>query len=318
MCYSKGEKVKERLIGEIIKDRRKELNIKQTDLCEGICESPTLSRIENNKQNPTRNVLNALLQRLGISDDRFYAAITVEELRVNKLFNEIECYNVKYEKSEDKEKENIRDILQKKHEELMNLIEPDDILSRQFIIKSQVLISEESNESKITKLMDAIKMTHPSFELKDIQAGLYTFDEITLINQIAVVYSELAESSQAIEIWEQLLRNIERRFNNIALAWTQKDLILYGLSREWLITGNHRKAKFYAEEGKTIAIDYGLYQHLPGFIIILAECEYNLDNLKSSEELFKEAYYLCRIIDDAANVRIVKEALNNYFYLKIL
>lgn len=310
--------MKERLIGEIIKDRREELNMKQKDLCEGICEPPTLSRIENNKQNPTRKVLNALLQRLGISDDRFYAAITVEELRVNKLFNEIERYNVKYEKVDLKEKKIIRDILLKMQEELLSLLESDDMLSRQFIIKSQVLISDEPNDLKLKKLMDALRMTHPSVDLKNIQNGLFSFDEITLLNQIAVVYSESADSSQAIRIWEQLLRNIEGRFENIALAWTQKDLILYGLSREWLILGNHRKALYYAEEGKKIATDYGLYQHLPGFVIILAECEYNLDNNSAkSEELFKEAYYLCRAIDDTANKKIVIKALQDYFNLEM-
>lgn len=310
--------MKERLIGEIIKDRREELNIKQKDLCEGICEPPTLSRIENNKQNPTRNVLNALLQRLGISDDRFYAAITVEELRSNKLFNEIECYNVKYEKVDQEEKKIIRDILQKKHEELLSILEPDDMISKQFIIKSQVLISEEPNDLKLRKLMDALRLTHPLFDLKNIRSGLYSFDEITLLNQIAVVYSESSDSSHAINVWEQLLGNIEGRFENIALAWTQKDLILYGLSREWLISGNHKKALYYADEGKKIAIDYGLYQHLPGFVIILAECEYNLNNSKKAEELFKDAYYLCRIIDDIANKKIVIEAMRDYFDLELL
>ena len=50
--------MKERFLGEIIKQRRQELGITQAELCEGICEPPTLSRIENKKQTPTRNVLN--------------------------------------------------------------------------------------------------------------------------------------------------------------------------------------------------------------------------------------------------------------------
>ncbi len=305
--------MKEKLIGELIKNERKKLRITQEALCEGICEPTTLSRIENNKQNPTRNVLNALLQRLGISDGRFFAVITAEELKINNLCNDIASYNVKYEKVENSQKKAIKEILKKKHSELREIIEPDDVISIQFIMKSEVLIDDGPNEKKIEKLFDAIHLTHPMFELTNISFGLYSFDEVALINQVAVIYSENGDSEQSIRIWEQLLRNIENRFVNITPARTQKDLILYGLSREWLIKENYIKAMSYADEGKKVAVDYGIYQHLPGFVIILAECEYQLGNSGKSEELFKDAYYLCRVIGDKANEKIVIDANMEYF-----
>lgn len=66
--------MQELLVGEVIKRKRIEMGLTQEELCEGICESFTISRIENGKQPPSRSTADALLQRLGISDSRYYFA----------------------------------------------------------------------------------------------------------------------------------------------------------------------------------------------------------------------------------------------------
>ena len=72
-------------IGEFIKHRRKELNLTQEQLCNGICDPVSLSRIENGKQTPRRTIINSLLQRLGLPDTRYYAPISENELEINEL-----------------------------------------------------------------------------------------------------------------------------------------------------------------------------------------------------------------------------------------
>ena len=42
------------LLGEYIRQRRLELGLTQEEVCDGICEPITLSRIENGKQTPSR------------------------------------------------------------------------------------------------------------------------------------------------------------------------------------------------------------------------------------------------------------------------
>lgn len=300
-------------IGELIKKKRKSLGLTQAKTCEGICEPETFSRIENNKQTPSRSMLNALLQRLDISDDRFYAAITLEEVEINKLCKEITAYNVKYEQTTGNEKNRIRNALIEKHRQLRSIIEGDDNISEQFIVRSEILIGEFDPEEKITKLVTAMRLTHPSFELSSIKKGIYSFDEIKIINQIAVAYSDLGKSEDAIKIWEDLLKNQNDRYENIVPSKTQKDLILYGLSRELLIEGKYNETKHYAEEGRLLSISYGIYQHLPGFLIILAECEYQLGNKDISKELFDDAYHLCKVIGDDVNKKIVHDAQTEYF-----
>ena len=61
--------MKEFPIGEVIRQRRMELGLTQEELCEGIYEPPTMSRIETGRQTPSRTKLNVLLQRLGLQDE---------------------------------------------------------------------------------------------------------------------------------------------------------------------------------------------------------------------------------------------------------
>ena len=64
--------MQEIFIGEAIRQRRLALGLTQEELGEGLCEPATLSRIENGRQAPSRSRANALLQRLGLPNDRYY------------------------------------------------------------------------------------------------------------------------------------------------------------------------------------------------------------------------------------------------------
>ncbi len=76
---------------------------------------------------------------------------------------------------------------------------------------------------------------------------------------------------------------------------------------------NYIKSLDYAEEGRKLAVDHGIYRHLPGFLIILAESLYHLENVKKSREIFEDAYHLCKVINDSANERIIIDAMKEYF-----
>lgn len=69
-------------LGEYIKKQREKLGLTQEQVCEGICEQVTLSRLENGRQTPSRTRVNALLQRLGLPEDRYYMILTKNELEI--------------------------------------------------------------------------------------------------------------------------------------------------------------------------------------------------------------------------------------------
>ena len=81
--------MREVFLGEYMKQRRLELGLTQEQLCEGICEPMTISRMENGRQTPSRNRINALLQRLGLPDDRYFALLSKHEEEIAALQKEI-------------------------------------------------------------------------------------------------------------------------------------------------------------------------------------------------------------------------------------
>lgn len=107
-------------IGECIRRRRKELKLTQEEVCFGICEVSTLSRIENGRHVPSRSKINALLQRLGLPEERYYALTSPNELEIEALKKEIVGFNTS------KNSEMSLKYLQK----LISIVEPDDHLTQ--------------------------------------------------------------------------------------------------------------------------------------------------------------------------------------------
>ena len=91
--------MQELFIGETIRQKRAEAGKTQEELCAGLCDPSTLSRIETGKQAPSRNVANALLQRLGLPHDRYYTFLTSNEAEADALRTKIDSCAVRFQQS---------------------------------------------------------------------------------------------------------------------------------------------------------------------------------------------------------------------------
>lgn len=195
--------MKKLFVGEVIRKRRMELGLKQYELCEGICEPVTMSRLETGKQTPSYNKLKTILQRFGLPDDQCYMLLSKNEMLISDLQTEITSCNVL--------KDPERGL--PKIEELEKIVEPDDTLTRQFILRSKASLGKKENgqivpytlNEKLDILCEAIRLTAPNFDIDSIHEGLYSIDEVKVINQIATVYSNLKQHKKAIDIYYQLL-----------------------------------------------------------------------------------------------------------------
>lgn len=299
-------------LGEAIKKRRLELELTQEQLCEGICEPITISRLENGKQTPSRNRINALLERLDMPADRYYALLSKNELDIDALQKEITSYNIRFRKASSNEKPKIRELALQAHKELEAIIDDDDTLSRQFILRSRVLLGTENGdyslEEKISMLTEAIRVTSPRFDIDDIGRGLYTTDEIKIINQLASAYSIAGESMDAINILSQLHKYIRKHFLNIPLTRAHLNMVLLNYARELDLIGQFQKAIEIAEEGQKICLDYGHYLSLPGLLAIQAECNHFIGHDQKSMDLYYQAYYLMKVIGNKSDLQILRES----------
>ncbi len=297
-------------LGEAIKKRRLELGLTQEQLCEGICEPITVSRLENGKQTPSRNRINALLERLDMPADRFYALLSKKELDIDALQRQITSYNIRFSQVCDDEKPQIREQALKAHQELESMMDADDNLSRQLILRSRVLLGTEdgaySFEDKKRMLSEAIRLTAPYFDVDDIGRGLYTTDEIKIINQLALAYANAREHLEAISIFTQLYKYIQKHFHNIPLTRAHLNMVAYNYAQQLVAVGQYKKAIEIAEEGQKVCLNYGQYLSLPGLLALQAECHHLLGDNEKSRDFYSQAYYLMKVIGDNSNLQILQ------------
>lgn len=229
-------------IGEYIQKRRKSMGLTQEAFCRGICDCATLSRIENGRVTPRKTVISALLQRLGLPEENYYAFLSKNELEIEALKKEIMGYNIAEKPDE------CAAALQK----LRALTEPDDLLTQQFTLRSQALLSRLKGgtpQEELTLLHQAMCLTNPGFALDQIGQFLYTFEEVKLLNQIALCYSDLEQHPQALSIYCQLIEYIQRHYPEVILKNGQLHMILCNYARELNITQQYQQSILIAEKG---------------------------------------------------------------------
>ena len=303
--------MKEFPIGEVIRQRRIELGLTQEELCEGIYEPPTMSRIETGRQTPSRTKLNVLLQRLGLPDDRYYALLSDNETKIADLQKEIVSCNVL-----GKEKKGLEMI-----NELEEIADPQDTTIQQFILRSKVILGKLENgeikpysfEQKLEILFQAIHLTSPRFNIEEIDRGLYGLDEVKVINQIALTYSRNDEHKKAIDIYCQLLRYIKKHFQNILQSGGLLPLVCYNYARELDLVKRYEDALEIAQLGWQACVQYGQYRNLPVIIALMAECYHFLNDDNKSIEYYRQAYYIHKAIGNEKSIGVIMSETKKYF-----
>lgn len=298
-------------LGDYIKQKRLDLGLTQEQLCDGICEPMTLSRLENGKQTPGRNRINALLQRMGLPDDRYFALLSKNELEMEALQKEIVACNVTERVAEGFEK----------LAQFEALAAPDDQIAQQFALRSRVLLGRLEGRytpmEQITLLMQAIRLTVPRFDLENIESFLYTKDEITIINQIGLAYSDDGQNKKAAEIYYQLLRYVRKHFKETITLIGALPLVLYNYARVLDLCGRYEEGAELAQECRKACIQYGHYQELPRCLEIEAECRHFMGDEETSKELYYQSYYLCKVVEYQVGLEIVKKEAKEYLNLTL-
>ena len=307
--------MQEIFLGEAVKKRRMELGISQQQLCEGICESITISRLENGKQTPSRRTLNALLDRLDMPTDKYYALLSDKEMQIERLWTEITAHNVRFSHADKENRPKIREETLKLHKKLIKAAGDNDNIINQHLICSQIILGKEDSfytfDEQYDMLIKAIRMTSPNFDINNINSGLYTFEEVKIINQLALVYIYKGEHINAIEILSSLYKYIKLHFHNVDLAQVHLDMIIFNYANELYTIGQYKESLELAIEGKKIALDSGRYQLLPEIIGLMAECYHFLGNDNKSRDLFYQAYYLMKVFGNNNNLNNLIEDAEN-------
>lgn len=313
--------MEEVFIGDVIKRRRMELKLTQEQLCEGICEPITISRLETGKHIPSYGRIKALLERLDLPANRFFALLSKNEQDVEALQKQIVALNLRFEHSLGEEKARARAEALQAHEKLEAIIDKDDRISRQIILRSRVILGKDdspySPEEQRSMLLEAIRLTCPSFDPDDIARGLYTTDEIKIINQLAIIDCATGSHSAAVETLSQLYKYIHKHFHGRPVTRAHLNLVIFNYATELYEIGEYEKAIELAEEGRELCIGQGHYQMLPGLLEVMADCYRLLGDSEKSKGLYYQSYYTCKALRKDRDAEITRREIQEYFGLEV-
>ena len=287
-------------LGEYIRQERLRQGITQEQLCEGICEPITISRMENGKQTPSYERIRAFLHRLGLPDDRYFALLSPTEMKIRTLQDEICADTIRFYRAAAEDKPMIREEALMKLEALQNLAGADERLIRQYILSIKVSFGKPdrpySPEEKLDILLEALRTTVPNLDLEEINLGLYTLEETTLLNQIATAYAEMGQPKKAIDIYRQLLKYVQKHYSEMSRYAGKLSLIAHNYTRRLVQVGHYNDAIEVAELGRKACAEYAHYQSLPGLLHLLGSCYFYKGDQEKCKEYYQCAYHIYKAI----------------------
>ncbi len=300
-------------LGEYIRQRRKDLKLTQQQLCEGICEPMTVSRLERGTQTPSYHTISTLLQRLGLPGNRYFALLSKNEADMDALQKEILADEIQFARSAKEDRPAIRRQALEKIEKLEQHMAPEDWITRQYILSAKASLGGPegpySPEERLTMLLEAIRLTVPRFDLENIGLLRYSMEETKIINQIASTYSQAGQKRTALNIYRQLLQYIGEHDRELAGFAGHYTMVAHNYAINLALEKRYGESMEVAEEGCRVCVRYGNYQFLPGFSAILAECFYFTGNLEQSKEYYFQAYYLYKAVGDRRNLEIMRREM---------
>lgn len=303
--------MKVKYVSEVVRQRRKELNVSQGMVCEGLCTAMTLSRFESGQQTPSWDCAAAILQRLGLPDDQICAHLTWEETQLMLLRKEVFACCGRFEQALGEEREQARIQTLEKLHDLERCIKKDDRINQQFFQMIQIIVSPFSPQNRLEMFMEAICLTSPRFDLNEISKCLYCANEVIIISQIAAAYSDCGQPRKAIDIYEQLLKLVLKRDPNHEYI----PLIAYNCARNLALERRLEEALEISELGRQACVKQEHYYLLAKLLHVEAECLYFTGEADRSKEFYRSAYHIYSAVANTKDQEILKYAAKKYLNL---
>lgn len=271
-----------RIADEIIRIRRKEKNLTQTKLSEGILEPESYSRFECGKRKLRWKKKKKLLERLGERGNKVTLLLESDDPDVVEEYQRIQdsSYREKY------------DLLKEKIYDLKGKLDKTSKINRQFILHMQNNIDVrffqilERKQIKM-KRQKEIKETASKFDTVSIQEHGWSRTEIAIIKNIANAYRDDKKVEIAISILRKAIESFDKETIGQESACLGKQLLWETLATYLGDVEKYEDAIFYAKKGMKKILESGSAKGISGE---LYEIAWNERERKAKPEIYQKKY----------------------------
>lgn len=272
-----------RIADEIIRIRRKEQNLTQTKLSEGILEPESYSRFECGKRKLRWKKKKKLLERLGERGNKVTLLLESDDPDVVEKYQRIQdsSYREKY------------DLLKEKIYDLKGKLDKTSKINRQFILHMQNNIDVrffqilERKQIKM-KRQKEIKETASKFDTVSIQEHGWSRTEIAIIKNIANAYRDDKKVEIAISILRKAIESFDKETIGQESACLGKQLLWETLATYLGDVEKYEDAIFYAKKGMKKILESGSAKGISGE---LYEIAWNERERKAKPEIYQKKYF---------------------------
>lgn len=312
-------------IGGYIKKKRKELNVTQDVVSNGICSVSYLSKIENNQIIPKEFYVKEIMEKLDV-DKEFYEKDLNDSLYLNKLLQGVFYLDDDLIESVFKEVEDIKHNLTINICKLVYYVYFNKSDENQYVMMLENLVNNMNNfELKIYLLLASlyyISLDKYKISLEILILG----DKIDITNDyLSALYSEytylvkqrLLKKNCASDDYETA-QSIYNRFHNV-----KRSIILALWKAYYISIENPDKALALLEKIKISLLDdfsKDLYYIIKARALFKIECNnesiVSLNNIRETSPFYYQKtillYEICLIDKDEEMCGSIKDLLNNF------
>lgn len=306
-------------LGDIIRMTRKSLSITQEQLSEDICSVETLSRIETGKQNPSRDVYELLMERMGRIRERAYSILSVSDFKVLEKMQLFEgaIQSFDFNKAE----QILEEILKKPR--ITNL-------DKQFVTRAKSLIDYRlgriSTDEFLEELQNAIRLTIPKYGNISLVNWPLTYNEASIILNISTAYAEKEEYQKCIGILEEAYMALNQSYMDVDQRVTMQVFILNNLSKWYGLIEEHQKAIDVTKKGIELCREFRIGNILPNLLYNYAWNKEQLiekgvltkENKRECINALKQAYYISCAMQYPYGEQFLKQHLKKYYNIDLL
>lgn len=213
MRISEDKKEQSYYLGNLIRDVRMEKGIRQSVLCKGICSKSALSKIENCVVIPEQEIMEALLQRLGIHTEVFEIYLSEQNFSFHAIKKALTAAVIVNNK---KEADQLFDLLLKK-------VNEKSAIQRQYVLYIWGMLEQDSSRKQFL-LREALYQTLPDFHIAHIQKFVLTHQEMIILIELTKSCKE--DTIKTIFILYKLLEYFQVwTYETLEKARIQKEIV---------------------------------------------------------------------------------------------
>lgn len=294
-------------VGNYLKEYRKKAGLSQEELAEGICNASNLSRIETGSQMPTRRTYEALMQKLGQNVSLFSSFSTHREMEFYRLENQIG------EKLADQNTDGLRGL----YDRMKVLADPREDLEQQYMLYVDALIRNLEGEGAVAvlpQLMEALHVTRKNGDPENPrEMKLLTFQEINLLNNIAVAYWRGGEKEKGMNLMLYLKEYMEEHLVDEKEKGGHYPMVLFNLSKWLLQLERPGEALEMALAGVKACNRYGKLLAFPKVLIAKADALRCLGREKEAIQVYRQVFYLSQAMENQERAARMQKILSEQY-----